>query len=324
MAAYILRRVLSAALVVVLVSVFVFLAINAQKGSVIEANIAGSGLVSPNELAAMRHELQLDRSPVERYLTWWHDMLFGCSANEKVCYGNSLQARGVSIWREVADALPNTVELLIYGMALSLFIAVPIGVISAVRQDSLLDDALRLFAILGLAVPTFFLGILIVIYGSRWFDYAPPTRIPYIWNDPIGNLKAFFPPALLLGLSLGAVTMRMTRSALLEVLRQDFVRTARAKGLRERRVVLGHAFRNSALPVLTIVGNQAGFLLGGSVIVESIFNVAGIGLLAYRSISNHDYTQVLATTLVLTIGVVAMNLIVDLLYATIDPRVRYA
>jgi len=118
--------------------------------------------------------------------------------------------------------------------------------------------------------------------------------------------------------------MRMTRSALLEVLRQDYVRTARAKGLGERSVVLRHAFRNSAIPVLTIVGNQAGFLLGGSVIVESIFNISGIGLLAFKSISNHDYTQVLATTLVLTLGVVAINLIVDLLYAAIDPRVRYA
>ena len=324
MSAYILRRVLSSLAVILLVSVFVFAAINAQKGSVIEANIAGSGLVSANELEALRHELKLDRNPVERYLSWWHDMIFGCSRNESVCYANSLQARGVSIWRSVGDALPNTAELLIYGMAMSLLVAVPIGVLSAVHQDTLLDDVLRLIAILGLAVPTFFLGTLIVIYGSRWFSYAPPTRIPYIWSDPLRNLKAFFPSAFLLGLSLGAVTMRMTRSALLEVLRQDYVRTARAKGLGERSVVLRHAFRNSAIPVLTIVGNQAGFLLGGSVIVESIFNISGIGLLAFKSISNHDYTQVLATTLVLTLGVVAINLIVDLLYAAIDPRVRYA
>lgn len=323
MSAYVLRRLLSSVVVALVVSVLVFFAINAQKASVIEANLAGSGIVTKEEVEALRRQLKLDRSPLERYYTWWHDIILGCSETESVCYGNSLRVRGVSIWSRVADALPHTLELLALSLLVSFVVALPVGVISAIRQDTLIDYLLRVVAILGVAVPTFFLGTLFVIYGSRWFGYAPPTRIPYLWDDPVRNLKAFVPPALLLGYALAAVTMRMTRSSLLEVLRQDYVRTARAKGLQERRVILTHAFRNAVIPVLTIVGNQAGFLFGGSVIVERIFNIHGMGWLAFQAIFDRDYTQVLATTLVLTGGVIFVNLLVDLCYAAVDPRIRY-
>jgi peptide/nickel transport system permease protein len=324
MSSYVLRRVFSSVLVMLLVSVLVFFAINVQKADVIEANLAGSGIVTRDEVAALRHQLKLDRSPLERYYTWWHDIIAGCSESESVCYANSLRVRGISVWSRVGDALPYTVELLVLALLVSFLVALPVGVISALKQDQMVDYLLRVFAILGVAVPSFFLATLVVIYGSRWFHYAPPARIPYLWDHPLQNIKAFVLPALLLGYALAAVKMRMTRSSLLEVLRQDYIRTAHAKGLRERRVIMAHAFRNAVIPVLTIVGNQAGTLLGGSVIVERIFNIRGMGWLAFQSISDRDYTQVLATTLVLTGGVILINLLVDLSYALIDPRIRYA
>lgn len=323
MTAYIMRRALSSVVVALLVSVFVFLAINLQKGDVLEANLAASGIVSRDQVDALRRELKLDRSPTERYLTWWRDLLLGCDGSSTVCYGNSLRVSGVSIWSRVGDALPYTLQLFVLSLAVSFLLAIPIGTISALRQDTWVDYVLRLIAILGVAVPTFFIGTLFVIYGSRWFSYAPPTDIPYAWEEPFRNMKAFIPPALILGYSLSAVTMRMMRSTLLEVLRQDYVRTARAKGLHARAVIFRHAFRNSLIPVVTIIGNQAGFLLGGSVIVERIFNIPGMGWLAYTAIAERDYTQVLATTLMLTVGVIVINLLVDVCYGLIDPRIRY-
>ena len=241
-----------------------------------------------------------------------------------VCYGNSLRIPGVSIWSRVGDALPYTIELLVLSLLVSFLVAIPIGIISALQQDTLVDYVLRLVAILGVAVPTFFIGTLFVIYGSRWFSYAPPTRIPYLWEDPIRNIKAFIPPALILGYSLSAVTMRMTRSTLLEVLRQDYVRTARAKGLQERAVIRGARLPQRAIPVVTIVGNQAGVLLGGSVIVERIFNIPGMGWLAYTAIAERDYTQVLATTIVLTVERDRDQSGGRRLLRAIDPRIRYA
>ncbi len=324
MTAYITRRILSSIVVTLLVSVFVFMAINLQKGDVIEANLAGSGIVSKDQVEYLRRELKLDRSPVERYLTWWHDVILGCEKDAKVCYGNSLRASGVSIWSRIGDALPYTLQMFVMSLFVSFALAIPIGTISALRQDTLVDYCLRLFAILGVAVPTFFIGTLFVIFGSKWFSYAPPTGIPYIWQDPFRSFSAFIPPALILGYSLSAVTMRMMRSTLLEVLRQDYVRTARAKGLPGRNVITRHAFRNALIPVITIVGNQAGFLLGGSLIVERIFNIPGMGWLAFAAIADRDYTQVMATTLMLTVGVIAINLVVDVCYAVIDPRIRYS
>jgi peptide/nickel transport system permease protein len=324
MTAYIVRRVMSSVLVALLVSLFVFLAINFQKGSVIEADIAASGIISQSEVDALRRELKLDRSPLERYATWWRDAIIGCQEGASVCYGNSLRVRGVSIWERVGDALPYSIELLVLSLLVSFVVAIPIGTLSALYQDTMLDYVLRLVAILGVAVPTFFIGTLVVIYGSRWFGYAPPTNIPYFWDGPIRNILAFIPPALILGYALAAVTMRMTRSTMLEILRQDYVRTARAKGLHERSVIRSHAFRNALIPVITIIGNQAAILIGGSVIVERIFNIPGMGWLAYSAISERDYTQVLATTMVLTVGVILVNLIVDICYAVIDPRIRYA
>jgi peptide/nickel transport system permease protein len=324
MTAYIMRRALSSVVVTLLVSVLVFLAINLQKGDVLEANLAASGIVSRDQVESLRRELKLDRSPAERYVTWWRDLVLGCDESSTVCYGNSLRISGVSIWSRVGDALPYTIQLFALSLAVSFLLAIPIGTVSALRQDTWLDYVLRLIAILGVAVPTFFIGTLFVIYGSRWFSYAPPTDIPYTWEDPLRNIKAFVPPALILGYSLSAVTMRMMRSTLLEVLRQDYVRTARAKGLQARAVIMRHAVRNSLIPVVTIVGNQAGFLLGGSVIVERIFNIPGMGWLAYTAIAERDYTQVLATTLVLTVSVIVINLVVDVCYGLIDPRIRYA
>jgi peptide/nickel transport system permease protein len=217
----------------------------------------------------------------------------------------------------------------------SLLIAVPVGIISAVRQDSLIDYVSRSTAIGFLAVPTFWLGTLIIVYSSVWFSKATPVADDYkeLWENPLTNLEFlvfpfgyFIPvgPAVILGVSLSGTVMRLMRAQMLEVLRQDYVRTAWAKGLRERTVVTGHALKNALIPVVTVVGLQLPILISGSVVVESIYNVPGMGQQFFVSIGTRDYTTVQAIALIIAVAVVFSNLIVDVTYAYLDPRIRYS
>jgi peptide/nickel transport system permease protein len=202
-------------------------------------------------------------------------------------------------------------------------IGVPIGVISAVWQDSAADYLGRVIAILGLSVPNFFLGVLLIIFLSRIFHFTFPTGVNDIWKDPLLNLKQFFFPSFVLAFASAGVTMRLTRTSLLEVLRQDYIRTAQAKGLSDRLVILRHALKNAMVPVITVVGTQLTYIIGGSVVVEQLFNLRGVGSLTLTSVLQRDYVQLQTNVFLFSLVLVVGNLLTDLAYGFLDPRIRY-
>lgn len=227
------------------------------------------------------------------------------------------------VQKEFARALPVTVELGLLAIIISVVIAIPLGVLSAVRADTWVDHVARLFAITGLATPDFWLATVLVVYMALWLDYLPPAGFDSILRSPITNLNQLALPSLILGYRLAGITIRMMRSTMLDVMNQDYVRTARAKGLTELTVLSRHAMRNAMIPVTTIIGVQVSFILGGSVILEAIFGLPGVGLLTFTAIQQRDYTQIQFNVVVLASMLVLTNLLVDLLYGFLDPRIRY-
>jgi peptide/nickel transport system permease protein len=218
---------------------------------------------------------------------------------------------------------PVTLELGIMGIILAEVIALPIGIYSAIRQDTTGDYLARSLAIFCIAVPGFWIATLIIVFPSIWWGYMPSIRLITFTADPIGNLKMFIIPALVLGMEMSGMTMRMTRTMMLEVMRQDYIRTAWAKGLKERVVVIRHALKNAFIPIITIIGWQLPLLVGGTVIIENIFQLPGMGQLMINATNNRDYTMVSAVLFIYTIAMVVINLIIDLIYAFLDPRVHY-
>ena len=206
---------------------------------------------------------------------------------------------------------------------IGLLIALPVGIYSAIRQDTAADYVGRSVAIIGLATPNFWLGIMVMIYPALWWGWAPSMRLIPFTADPLGNLGMFLIPSLILGTAMAAATMRMTRTMMLEVLRQDYIRTAWSKGLKERLVVVRHAVKNALIPVVTLVGLQLPILLGGAVIMENIFNLPGLGNLLLLSLNDRDYPVVSGINLLFATGVVVFNLLIDLIYPYLDPRVTY-
>lgn len=314
---YIVRRLLLGVVIICLVALISFLMIQAAPGDTLLARLAQGGRVTPAELEEKRKQLGIDRPLIVQFLDWVGGLLRGD-------LGKSLIFEDRSVTGRILDGLPKTLELVIFSSIVSLIIAIPIGVLSAVQQDGPLDFIGRMFATLGLAVPNFFLGVVVVVYGGIWFGVSPANNQPSIFTNPLANLQTYLAPSLVLGVSLSAVTMRMTRATVLEVLRQDFVRTARAKGLKGRAVLMRHVLRNSLVPVITVFGNQFAFLIGGTVVVEQIFGIRGLGDLIFTSINSRDYTQVMGNTLFVGTAVVLVNLLVDISYAWIDPRIRYS
>ena len=219
--------------------------------------------------------------------------------------------------------LPVTIQLGVMAIVIGLVIALPVGIYSAIRQDTAADYAGRSIAIIGLATPNFWLGIMVMIYPTLWWGWTPPMELISFTEDPLGNLGVFIVPSLILGTASAAATMRMTRTMMLEVLRQDYIRTAWSKGLRERVVVMRHAVKNALIPVVTLIGLQLPILIGGSVIMENIFNLPGLGRLLLTALDNRDYPVVSGINLFFATAVVLFNLLIDLLYSYLDPRVRY-
>jgi peptide/nickel transport system permease protein len=219
--------------------------------------------------------------------------------------------------------LPITLELAVLSLIISLIIALPIGIYSALRQDTISDYFARSFAILCIAVPSFWLGTLVIVYPSIWWGYTPPVMyIPFNVN-PIGNLKMFIIPAIVLGMSGAGTNMRLMRTMMLEVLRQDYIRTAWSKGLREGIIVIRHALKNALIPVVTMIGYQLPVLVGGAVIIENIFNLPGMGRLLTDATSERDYPIVTAVVLIISLVLVFINLLTDLSYGFLDPRIHY-
>ncbi len=237
--------------------------------------------------------------------------------------GESLYGGGSTIDEIVGGRLPVTVQLGVLAIVIGLLIALPVGVYSAIRQDTAADYVGRTVAVIGLATPNFWLATMALLYPALWWGWSPPMELIRFEEDPLGNLGMFLLPAVILGTALAASTMRMTRTMMLEVLRQDYIRTAWAKGLGERVVVIRHAIKNAFIPVVTLVGLQLPILIGGSVILEQIFALPGLGRLFVRAIDSRDYPIVSAINLIFAAAVLAINLLIDMLYAFLDPRIRY-
>jgi peptide/nickel transport system permease protein len=267
-------------------------------------------------VAQIRRELGLDQSLPVQYGQW----LWGVV---RLDFGTSYWTKQPVI-EELAQRYPMTANLAVLSLLLSTAIAVPVGVLSAVKQDTLADYAARIFVITGLSLPNFWLAILIILGLVHYFKWLPPLDYAPFWADPWLNLKQLVFPAMATGYRLSAIGARMTRSSVLEVLRDDYVRTARAKGLRERAVVLKHALKNALLPVITITSVELLILFGGLVVVETVFTIPGIGRFLVDAIIHRDYPSIQALVFVFSAFVVVVNLLVDLLYAVLDPRIRYA
>ncbi len=237
-------------------------------------------------------------------------------------FGNSIH-QNTPVLDDIAERLPYTLELGILSLAVALLIAIPIGIYSAVRQETPLDYLFRTVSILGLAIPNFWLGTMVVIMPAIWWGWSPPTEVVSFFDNPLENLYIFSIPSLILGFGLSAVTMRMTRTMMLEVLRQDYVRTAWAKGLTEKVVVLRHALKNALIPVVTLIGLLVPILFGGTVIIEQIFTLPGMGQLLLDAVSSRDYPIITGVFLIVGFLVILVNLLVDLCYGYLDPKVHY-
>lgn len=316
MQAYLVRRLIAGLVMVWGVVTIAFLLVRLLPGDVLLEKLGETGRLSDAQMEAARHQLGLDKPLYRDYLEWLGGALRGD-------LGDSIIFESQSVVGRIADSFPVTLELAIIASLVSLSIAIPIGILSAIRQDTIFDYVSRVFAITGLAVPGFWLAIMALIYLVLWFDYAPPFGYVPFWDNPTRNLELFYLPAFIMGYGLASNVMRMTRSSVLEVLRQDYVRTAWAKGLRERLLVLRHILPNALIPVITLFGNQFAVILSGAVIVEVIFGLPGIGTLTYNAVLQRDYTQIQGNVLFLGLIVVVVNLLVDVSYGFLDPRVRY-
>lgn len=275
---------------------------------------AGEG-ADRQTIDAMRHELGLDRPVYVQYLDWLGRALRGD-------LGRSFLRHRMPVGEAISGRLPVTIELTLLAIVVSLAIAIPLGVMAALRRNSPVDVGCTILAITGISLPSFFLGILLILFLSVLLRWLPSSGFVPFPADPLGNLRHMLMPAVTLGTSMAAVTMRMMRSSLLEVTTQDYIRTARSKGLAERAVILRHALKNASLPVVTVVGLQVGHLLGGAVVVETVFALPGIGKLGIDSILLRDFPTVQGVVLFMATGFVVVNLLVDLLYSGLDPRIR--
>jgi peptide/nickel transport system permease protein len=312
---YVLRRLFMAVPVLVLSSLIVFGLMRVMPGDALTVLMAESGYVGEKELNKLRKDLGLDRPYYQQYLLWVWQMV---SLNP----GDSIFTNE-PIPVALKKAIPVTVELAALAMVLGLVIAIPIGVISATRQDTAPDYVGRVVAVSGLSMPEFWLGTLVITFAAIWFRWIPPIGYVSFWDSPWKNLQQFLVPAAILGFRLSAATMRMTRSTVLEVLREDYVRTAWAKGLAGKIVVYKHALKNALIPVVTIVGGQLGVLLAGTVVVETIFALPGMGRLTVEAILYRDYPVVQTNVMLVAGTLVTLNLLVDMTYAWLDPRIRY-
>lgn len=313
---YAVRRILGSLLVLFLVSIFVFITIRALPGDALLVRLGEAGTLTPEAEAIARAELGLDDPVFVSYAKWASGFL-------RADLGNSLIHENIGTATRIKDALAPTLELGIFGALVGLPFALGLGAISALRQDTWVDYPLRMVAVLGISVPSFVLATVMLLVLSRQFHYAPPFGWVNFWDDPIKNLEQIYLPVMILAFNFSATTMRMTRSAVLEVMRQDYVRTARAKGLAARDVFSRHIMRNAMVSVTTLVGLQIVFLFSGSLILEIIFAIPGVGRLTLTAIQQRDYPQVMANTMFFATIMVTMNLIVDLLYGVLDPRVAY-
>jgi peptide/nickel transport system permease protein len=317
MRTYLLKRVLLIVPTLLGVAAIVFLIMRVIPGDVALMILGGDdgGNVDPKAVAALRQQLGLDQPLVVQFGTW----LWGIV---RLDFGNSLWT-GQPILHELAVRLPLSLQLALMATFVSVIIAIPLGTLAAVRQDTWVDYVVRVVSIGGLAIPSFWIGILVILALVISFGWGPPLEFTPPWVDPWANMSMMIWPIVTVGYRYAAVTTRMTRSTVLEVLREDYIRTAWAKGLRERAVVVRHALKNSMLPVITLIGTEFAFLIGGLVVTETVFTLNGIGRFVVEAVAHRDYPVVQALVFLIAFGFVVVNLLVDLTYAWFDPRIRY-
>ena len=326
MRAYIIRRLLLIIPNVILVSFVIALVMRLIPGSAIDAMLAGAGADVDLDRAALEHALGLDVSLPHQWARWMGILPQADGSFDGVLQGNL----GTSLWQKkpvndlLAEYWPVTLEIGLLGLIIAQIIALPVGIFSALRQDTWGDYMGRSFAILLISIPSFWVATMAILVPVVLWDYIPPLMYIRLGKDIIGNLKMVIVPSLILGMALSGMTMRMTRTTMLEVMRQDYIRTAWAKGLRERVIATRHALKNAMIPVVSIIGLQVPVLIGGTVIIEQIFSLPGMGRLIISACLRRDYTLVSGIMFVYAIALMLINLIVDLAYAYLDPRVRYS
>jgi len=310
---FVVRRLIVLIPIVLGVSVLSFLLLYLIPGDVVDI-LMGTESGDPARLAEMRKLFGLDQPVLVRYATWLGDLLHGD-------LGRSFVTRR-PVTAEILTAFPVTLQLTLAALVVALVVGVPLGLLAAVKRGSLGSAALGGLVLVGLSVPNFWLGILLILFASLYLHWFPPQGLLLVWQQPLEAVKQLAFPSLALGLALAAMVMRMTRTCVLEVLAQDYVRTARAKGLAERGVIGHHALRNALIPVVTLVGLQFGYLLGGAIVIEEIFSLPGMGRLVLRSIAQRDYPLLQGILLVGGTTIVLLNLCVDICYGLLDPRLR--
>ncbi|MGD1040299.1 MAG: ABC transporter permease [Dehalococcoidales bacterium] len=316
MRSYIIRRILLIIPTFIVVSMIIFLILRLIPGSVIDTIAAQYIYLTNLDKAAIEKALGLNVPIYIQYFRWMGQIFlhgnFGKSFVTNLPVVDDIKAR----W-------PITFELGIMALLIGQLIALPVGIYSAMRQDTVGDYITRSIAILCIAVPDFWVATMVIVFPSIWWHYTPSIMLISFGKDPLGNLKMFIIPALVLGMQLSGMTMRMMRTMMLEVLRQDYIRTAWAKGLKERVVIMRHALKNAFIPVITIIGWQIPLLFGGAVIIENIFQLPGMGQLMVSAVQQRDYPTISAIMIILTSVVLILNLLIDLVYSFLDPRIHY-
>jgi peptide/nickel transport system permease protein len=298
------------------VAMVIFCLLRIVPGDIVELKYAGQGQTITQEVLQKERELLgLDKPLWMQFGSWILGLIRGD-------FGISMWT-GRPIAQEIAIRFELSLQLSIMAMVLAVLLGIPLGMLAALRQDTWVDYALRIFSIAGLAMPSFWLGVLIIMMLLIFFNWIPPMEFTSFWTNPGENLAQLIWPALAVGYRYSAMIMRMTRSTMLEVLREDYIRTARAKGLFEKIILIRHALKNALLTVMSVIGLELAFLMGGLVVTEQVFNLNGLGLLLVQSINQRDYMMTQSLVLLIAFFFIVVNLILDILFAWLDPRVRF-
>lgn len=317
MGTYLAKRLLLIVPTLLGVASLVFVIMRVIPGDVALLILGGdqAGHIDRAQLTAMHRQLGLDQPWLVQYGTWLWGLL-------RFDFGTSLWT-GQPVVQELLIRLPLSLELAFLATGVSVLIAIPLGMLAAARQDTWVDYVVRVISIGGLAIPSFWVGILVILFLVIYFGWGPPLEFTPPWVDPWANFQQMVWPVVTVGYRYAAVTTRMTRSTVLEVLREDYIRTAWAKGLAERAIVIRHALKNAMLPVITLIGTEFAFLIGGLVVTETVFTLNGVGRFVVDAVAHRDYPVVQALVFVIALGFVIVNLLIDLTYAWLDPRIRY-